>query len=167
MLERSDQNPATPLSEARTIVGRHVLADLSGIPADDLRNESLLNAALKEALLAAGFQLIDQRSYKFPGHESGVTGVALLSDFFHMHIEETDSPQALRDAGSQVTHVHVADNTRMEPGTGDIDFPATIAALRDIGFDGYLAYECGISGDSDDAKATNLANSLNWLRGLL
>jgi sugar phosphate isomerase/epimerase len=50
--------------------------------------------------------------------------VALISDFFHMHIEETDTPAALRAAGRHVAHVHLADNTRMEPGTGDIDFVA-------------------------------------------
>src|SRR5579872_6885111 len=54
--------------------------------------------------------------------KAGVPGVALLSDLFHMHIEETDSPAALRAAGRHVAHLHLADNTRLEPGTGDIDF---------------------------------------------
>jgi sugar phosphate isomerase/epimerase len=31
-------------------------------------------------------------------------------------------------------------------GTGDIDFVAGFRALRDIGFTGYMAFECGISG---------------------
>jgi sugar phosphate isomerase/epimerase len=97
--------------------------------------------------------------------KSGVTGgVALLSDLFHMHIEETDSPAALRAAARYVRHVHLADNTRMEPGTGDIDFDAAFSALAEIGFDGYMAYECGITGDTPDEKAKNLAKSLDFTR---
>ncbi len=91
-------------------------------------------------------------------------GVALLSDFFHMHIEETDTPQALRAAGPHVGHVHVADNTRLEPGTGDIDWPAGLQALRDIGFSGYLAFESGISGDDPLAS---LQRSVDFLRETL
>lgn len=91
-------------------------------------------------------------------------GVGLLSDLFHMHIEETDSPQALRDAGPHVSHVHLADNTRMEPGTGDIDFVAAFEALQDIGFSGYMAYECSISGKTDKDRATNLAKSVRYVR---
>jgi len=95
---------------------------------------------------------------------AGVEGVGLLSDFFHMHIEETDTPQAFRDAGKYVSHIHLADNTRMEPGTGDIDFVAGFKALKEIGFDGYMAYECGISGEGDDEKAANLIKSLDYVR---
>lgn len=87
-------------------------------------------------------------------------GVALLSDFFHMHIEETDTPEAFRQAGKHVAHVHMADNTRMQPGTGDIDWPAGLQALKDIGFTGYLAYECGIAGERKEA----LRNSVEFVR---
>lgn len=95
---------------------------------------------------------------------SGVEGVALLADLFHMHIEETDSPQALRAAARHVRHLHLADNTRQEPGTGDIDFVAAFRALREIGFDGYMAYECGVTGETSEEKAANLARSLDYVR---
>lgn len=49
-------------------------------------------------------------------------GVALLADTFHMHIEETNSPKSILNAADIIKHVHVADNTRFEPGTGDINF---------------------------------------------
>ena len=87
-------------------------------------------------------------------------GVALLSDFFHMHIEETDTPTAFRQAGRHVAHVHMADNTRMQPGTGDIDWRAGLQALKDIGFSGYLAYECGIEGERREA----LKKSVQFVR---
>jgi sugar phosphate isomerase/epimerase len=83
-------------------------------------------------------------------------GVALLSDFFHMHIEETDTPAAFRQTGKHVAHVHMADNTRMQPGTGDIDWRAGLQALKDIGFSGYLAYECGIDGERTEALRTSV-----------
>lgn len=91
-------------------------------------------------------------------------GVALLSDFFHMHIEETDTPEAFRQAGKYVGHVHVADNTRMEPGTGDIDWPAGLQALKDIGFDGYLTFESAVSGENPQQS---LQRSVDFLRDIL
>ena len=90
-------------------------------------------------------------------------GVALLSDFFHMHIEETDTPAALRQAGRHVGHVHLADNTRLQPGTGDIDWRAGFQALKDLGFSGYLAYECGIQGERRSA----LKKSVEFVRATI
>ena len=95
--------------------------------------------------------------------ESGAPGIGLLSDFFHMHIEETDSPAAFAAAKNHTTAIHLADNTRQEPGTGDIDFVASFAVLKANGYDKFMAYECGISGADDDEKAANLAKSLDYV----
>lgn len=92
---------------------------------------------------------------------AGSAGVSLISDFFHMHIEETNTPETIRSVGSHISHVHLADNTRLEPGTGDIDYVAGFAALAEVGFDGYMMYECGIS--SGDREA-NLIQSLEYVR---
>ncbi|NLV92774.1 MAG: sugar phosphate isomerase/epimerase [Firmicutes bacterium] len=90
--------------------------------------------------------------------------VRLISDLFHMHIEETNTPQAIREVGMYIRHVHLADNTRLEPGTGDIDFAAAFRALMDVGFDGYMAFECGISpGD----RGENLKASLEFVRNAI
>ena len=70
----------------------------------------------------------------------------------------------LRAAKGYTSHLHLADNTRMEPGTGDIDFVAAFKALVENGFTGYMAYECGITGDSPEEKAENLAKSLDYMR---
>lgn len=91
----------------------------------------------------------------------GHPNVAIIADFFHMHIEETNSPQAIRDNAQYIKHVHLADNTRQEPGTGDIDYVAGCQALAEIEFDGYMAYECGISGDDKEAS---LKKSLEYMR---
>jgi len=79
--------------------------------------------------------------------ELGNPWVRIMADFFHMSIEERDIPAALRQAGDQVWHIHLADSTRQLPGYGHTDFAAGFAALKEIGFDKYLAMECGIPGD--------------------
>ena len=94
-------------------------------------------------------------------------GIALLADTFHMHIEETNSPKSILNAADIIKHVHVADNTRFEPGTGDIDFGAIINALRDTGYDGYLAYECSVSGESVEQKQTALERSIAFLKAAI
>ncbi len=76
----------------------------------------------------------------------GSTGRLALEGRTQMHIAATNTPDALRAAGKHVRHCHLADNTRQEPGTGDIDYVAGMKALLDIGFQGYMACECGISG---------------------
>jgi sugar phosphate isomerase/epimerase len=91
-------------------------------------------------------------------------GIGLLSDFFHMHIEELSTPDTFRSIGKYVNHVHLADNTRQEPGTGDINFVAGFKALKEAGFGGYMAYECGITGETDAEKEANLKKSLEFVR---
>lgn len=123
-----------------------------------------LAAELAEVAEAAGTLLLLEplnryETYFMNTQDDGVAlaerihrpGVAIMSDFFHMAIEETDTPAALRRAGKWVRHVHLADNTRLEPGTGCTDFAAGFASLQQIGFGDYMALECGLS-DRQDAK---------------
>jgi sugar phosphate isomerase/epimerase len=77
----------------------------------------------------------------------GQPQAGLLFDFFHASIEEVDIPAAIRLAGPQITLVHLADNNRLLPGRGSIDWPSCFAALNEVGFDGYLTLECSTSGD--------------------
>ncbi len=72
-------------------------------------------------------------------------GVKVMADFFHMHIEELSTPRSIAAVGDLIGHVHLADNTRKEPGTGDIDFRAGFSALKKVKYTGYMALECGLS----------------------
>lgn len=98
--------------------------------------------------LAQGVALVDA---------IGLPSVRIMADLFHMNIEEASSADALRQAGSHVGHVHVADNQRLEPGTGQTDFASAFAALHDIEFDGVCALECGLSSDAETSLAAALA----------
>jgi sugar phosphate isomerase/epimerase len=69
----------------------------------------------------------------------GNCGVAL--DIFHMNIEEADWRRAIRDTGAYLADFHVADNNRMPPGQGAIDWEALVAELAGIGYDDYLTVE--------------------------
>ncbi len=66
-------------------------------------------------------------------------GVCL--DIFHMNIEETDVLAAIRRAGERLIDFHVADNNRMAPGMGTIDWPAVVDTLKEVGYDGPLSVE--------------------------
>ena len=67
--------------------------------------------------------------------------VKLLADLFHMNIEEVSIADALRAAGKHVGHVHFVDSNRRPAGAGHLDFRPVIAALREIGYAGYLSAE--------------------------
>lgn len=83
--------------------------------------------------------------------------VKLLADLFHMNIEERDIADALRVAGDRVGHVHFVDSNRRAAGYGHIDHAAVVAALTDIGYDGYLCAEALPLPDADAAAATTIA----------
>lgn len=66
-------------------------------------------------------------------------GVCL--DAFHLNIEEADLFAAIRNTGSRIADFHVADNNRMAPGQGSLDWPRIVETLRSVGYDGALTVE--------------------------
>lgn len=87
----------------------------------------------------------------------------LLFDFFHVSIEEPSIPDAIRRAGSCIKHVHLADNNRLPPGRGSIDWPSCFASLHEVGFDGFVNLECATGGD----PAQTLPKTARFLRTLM
>lgn len=67
--------------------------------------------------------------------------VRILADLFHMNIDEANTAAALREAGSLVGHVHFADSNRRAIGFGQTNVAPIFAALREIGYAGYLSAE--------------------------
>ena len=72
---------------------------------------------------------------------TGSDHIGVLLDTFHMNIEEKDPPAAIRHVGDKLFHFHVSDNDRGTPGSGHFDFGSTAAALREIGYDGWVTAE--------------------------
>ena len=73
--------------------------------------------------------------------EVNLPSVKIMGDLFHMNIEESNIPEAIRSARGWLAHMHVADNQRDLPGKGHLDWAGIMAALRDIQFAGYLVLE--------------------------
>jgi sugar phosphate isomerase/epimerase len=84
----------------------------------------------------------------------------LLLDFFHSSIEEADINEAISRGADQIRHVHLADNNRLLPGRGSIDWAHCLGALSSAGYDGYLNLECSTSGD----PSTTLPAVATYLR---
>ena len=66
----------------------------------------------------------------------------LLVDTFHANIEEADIAASLRQATSYLGHLHLVDSNREVPGHGHLDVGELLRTLADIGYHGYVSFEC-------------------------
>jgi len=66
-------------------------------------------------------------------------GVCL--DSFHMNIEEEDMFDAMLRAKGRLVGFHVADNNRMAPGMGRLDWQRIVETLKAIGYNEVLSVE--------------------------
>jgi len=73
--------------------------------------------------------------------EVNVAGCGILYDTFHANIEEKDIPTAIRAGGKRINHVHISENDRSTPGEGHVHWKETFAALKQIGYDGWMVIE--------------------------
>lgn len=62
-------------------------------------------------------------------------------DTFHMGIEEDDMAGAIRTAGNLLAHMHVGENNRRVPGTGEVNWDNIMGALKSINFKGAVVME--------------------------
>jgi sugar phosphate isomerase/epimerase len=85
--------------------------------------------------------------------------LGIVADLFHMALEEPDIPGAIRRHGPHIGHVHLADSNRRLPGQGSTNFPEVLRALQEIGYEGWMAYECGEPG-------RNLGRAQSYLQEL-
>ena len=93
--------------------------------------------------------------------EVGAPGFRLLSDFYHMQMEEKDIGDTLTKYGRHTAYVHLADGEkRTEPGSLPFDFRPGFRALKRWGFAGWLTIE---SRATDNAEAA-LRRALKYLK---
>ena len=129
-------------------LGRHAQAEGVQILLEPLnRYEDHMVNRLEQAVELAG--------------ATGLAGVGVVADSYHMNIEEPDPAAALVAAADRLAHVQVSDSNRLEPGAGHLDWPAFLGALERIGYAGDLAVECRLSGPAEQA----LAAAAGTLRG--
>ncbi len=63
-------------------------------------------------------------------------------DIYHMQRMEGNVIATLREHSKQIGHVQLADSPgRNEPGTGEIHYPHVLAALDELGYQGYVGLE--------------------------
>jgi len=91
----------------------------------------------------------------------GSPSVKLMADFFHMNIEEADIGEAIEGCREYLAYVHLADSNRCQPGAGHLDFRPGFAALKRIGYDGYMTLECRMVGED---KSRALAETVRFIR---
>ncbi|MCW2517131.1 MAG: hydroxypyruvate isomerase [Mycobacterium sp.] len=78
---------------------------------------------------------------------SGATNLRLLADLYHLAVNGDDTSAAIRDYGSRVGHVQLADAPgRGEPGSGEIPLGSQLQELSDRGYTGYLGLEYKATG---------------------
>lgn len=90
--------------------------------------------------------------------------VRLLCDLFHMQIEEADLATAIRSGGQWIGHVHFVDSNRRPVGCGHLQFGPVIAALREVGYRGYLSAEAFAWPDPHEAARQTIRAFHYWTR---
>ena len=74
-------------------------------------------------------------------NDVGHDNVGILYDTHHASIEEFDVGAAIRDNAVRINHVHISENNRGTPGTGQVHWDKTFDALHDVGYSGHMVVE--------------------------
>jgi D-psicose/D-tagatose/L-ribulose 3-epimerase len=64
-----------------------------------------------------------------------------MYDTFHANIEEARPSTAIKTVAPYLAHVHISENNRGTPGTGQVDWFESFRTLREVGYDGWLVIE--------------------------
>jgi len=65
----------------------------------------------------------------------------MMYDTFHANIEEKNIAQAIRDCSDVLAHVHISENDRSTPGSGNVRWAENFDTLKEVGYDGWLMIE--------------------------
>lgn len=83
-----------------------------------------------------------------------------MYDTFHAHIEEKNPSSAIKTLADVMAHVHISENDRGTPGTGQVRWDENFKALREVGYDGWLVIEAFGRALPDLAAATRVWRDL-------
>lgn len=65
----------------------------------------------------------------------------IMYDTFHANIEEKNITAAIHAAAPFLAHVHISENDRSTPGSGNVRWEENFSALKAIGYDGWMVVE--------------------------
>jgi D-psicose/D-tagatose/L-ribulose 3-epimerase len=83
-----------------------------------------------------------------------------MYDTFHAHIEEKSQASAVATVAPVMAHVHISENDRGTPGTGQVRWDEAFKAVRQTGYDGWLVIEAFGRALPDLAAATRVWRDL-------
>ena len=80
----------------------------------------------------------------------------MMYDTFHANIEEKDITEAVKSSIDVCAHVHISENDRSTPGSGGVDWDTSFAALKEVGYEGWMVVEAFGLALPDLAAATKI-----------
>ncbi len=84
----------------------------------------------------------------------------MMYDSFHADIEEKNQADAILSGKAETIHVHVSENDRGIPGTGQVDWSSFFNGLKQFGYNSYLTIEAFGTALPALAAATKVWRSL-------
>lgn len=64
-----------------------------------------------------------------------------MYDTFHAHIEEKSPAKAIATVAPHMKHVHISENDRGTPGSGQVNWKESFSSIKKTGYDGWLVIE--------------------------
>jgi D-psicose/D-tagatose/L-ribulose 3-epimerase len=83
-----------------------------------------------------------------------------MYDTFHAHIEEKSQAGPVKTVAPHLGHVHISENDRGTPGTGQVRWDEAFKALKEVKYDGWLVIEAFGRALPDLAAATRVWRDL-------
>jgi len=94
----------------------------------------------------------------------GLDNLGILADTYHMNKEEESIYETILKYRDKIWYVHVADDNRGIPGTGNLDFSEVFKALREINYNGFVSLECVSNLSIEETGKRNLDFLKKFLR---
>lgn len=79
-----------------------------------------------------------------------------MYDTHHSNIEEKNQADAIKTIAPYLKHVHISENDRGTPGSGQINWESVFKTLKEIQYDGWLTIEAFSRLDPDFANAIHV-----------
>ena len=82
--------------------------------------------------------------------------LAAMYDTHHSNIEEKSQSEALKTIAPYLKHIHISENDRGTPGSGQVQWNDVFPTIKEIGYDGWLTIEAFSTLIPEFANAINV-----------